>query len=120
MAIEKAFAIRATPQAIFAAIERDLGSAAAHEGDTYDVLHRDPPVSIDMRVTIGMIPCRLRYSLEPRDGHTEVTGTLYPYGWQYAAFRTITFGMRDANFAVALVESLANLKAAVEEEAAEK
>jgi hypothetical protein len=116
MAIEKVFAIQATPQAIFAAIERDLASASAHEGDTFEVLRREPPTSIDMRVTIGMIPCRLRYSLEARDGHTEVTGTLYPQGWQYAAFRTITFGLRDANFAVALVESLANLKAAVEGE----
>ena len=115
MPIEKVFAIRATPQAIYAAIEGDLASASAHEGDAYEILHRDPGRSIDMRVTFGMIQCKLRYLLEPKDGHTEVTGTLTPYGWQYTLFRTMTFGMRDQNFAVALVESLANLKAAVED-----
>jgi hypothetical protein len=116
MPIEKVFAIQATPREIFAAIEGDLASAAAHEGDTHELLARDEDRSIDLRVTIGGIPCRLRYVIEQKDGQSEVTGTLTPYGWRYAAFRTMTFGLRDHNFAVALVESLANLKAAVETE----
>lgn len=114
MPIEKVFAIRATPEAIFAAIERDLAAASAHEGDTYEVLGSEAPRSLDLRVTIASIPCRLRYALETKPGCTEVTGTLTPYGWRYAAFRVMTFGLRDQDFAVALVEALANLKAAVE------
>ena len=114
MPIEKVFAINAPPHVIFAAIERDLASAAAHEGATYEMLRRESDRAIDLRVTIGGIPCTLRYALEAKNAHTEVTGTLAPYGWRYAIFRTMTFGLRDSNFAVTLVQALANLKAAVE------
>ncbi len=114
MPIEKVFEINAPPHVIFAAIERDLAAASAHEGETYDVLRRDADHSIDLRVTIGGIPCTLRYALEAKHECTEVTGTLTPYGWRYVAFRTMTFGLRDSNFAVMLVQALANLKAAVE------
>ena len=119
MPIEKVFAINAPPPAILAAIEGDLADAAAHEGAIYEVLRRESDLAIDLRVTIGGIPCRLRYALEAKDGHTEVTGTLTPYGWRYAVFRTMTFGLRDSNFAVTLVQALANLKAAVEEQGEE-
>ena len=120
MPIEKVFAINAPPQAIFAAIERDLAAAAAHEGAIYEVLRRESDRAIDLRVTIGGIPCTLRYALDAKNGHTEVTGTLAPYGWRYAIFRTMTFGLRDSNFAVTLVQALANLKAAVEEQCEDK
>ena len=116
MAIEKVFAIRATPAAIFDAIERDLASASEHEGRLFDVIAREYGKSIDLRVTIAGIPCRLTYMLEPGNALTEVTGRLVPYGWRYTAFRIMTFGLRDQNFAVALVEALANLKAAAESE----
>jgi hypothetical protein len=69
-------------------------------------------------VTIGAIPCLLTYRLDEKDGHTEITGTLSPYGWKYGAFRIMTFGMRKQVFEIALVEALANLKAAVEKDAA--
>jgi hypothetical protein len=111
---EKAFAINASPDVIFAAIERDIASAVEHQGDTFEVLRSDPPRSIDLRVTIGGVPCWLTYRLEPRDGHTEVVGNVAPYGWKYAFFKFITFGVRDQGFEVALVEGLANLKAEVE------
>jgi hypothetical protein len=112
--IEKVFAINAPPSAIFAAIERDLADASEYEGTTHEVLVRDPDRAIELRVTIGAIPCKLRYTLEEKAEYTEVTGTIVPYGWRYAAFRIITFGLRDTNFAVALVQALANLKAEVE------
>lgn len=115
MAIEKAFAINAPPDEIFAALERDLDSAAEHAGDTHEVLRRDPPRSIDLRVTIGGVPCHLRYRLDPRPPVTEVVATLQPYGWKYTAFRIVTLGLRDQGFEVVLVEGLANLKAAVED-----
>jgi hypothetical protein len=46
--------------------------------------------------------------------HTEVSATVEPYGMRYALFRIMTLGMRDQNFAVPVVEGLANLKAEVE------
>ncbi len=115
MNIEKAFAIHATPAEVFAAIERDLDSAAEYEGRTFEVLRRDPPSRMDLRVTIGGTPCRLTYRLTPQPDHTEVSATLIPGGWKHALFRIITFGMQRQGYEVALVESLANLKAAVEE-----
>ncbi|MEX0750348.1 MAG: hypothetical protein WD359_06015 [Dehalococcoidia bacterium] len=111
---ERAFAINASPAEIYAAIERDLQEADQHQGDTFAVLHRDPPRSIDLRVTIGGVSCWLTYCLHARDDYTEVVGTVTPYGWKYAFFKTITFGMRDQGFEVALIEGLANLKAEVE------
>jgi hypothetical protein len=115
MSVEKAFAIQAAPDVIFAAIERDLAAAGEHAGDTFEVIRRDPPHSIEMRVTIGNIPCWLTYALEPRDGYTEIVGRMTPFGWKNAVFRLMTFGMRDQGYEVALVEALANLKAEVED-----
>jgi len=114
MPIEKAFAIRAEPREIYAAIERDLADAREHEGDVFEVLRRDPPRSMDLRVTISGIPCWLTYRLEPKPGHTEVIGVLTPFGVKYTFFKIMTFGLREQGFHLALAQGLANLKAAVE------
>ncbi|HZP58021.1 MAG TPA: hypothetical protein VFC53_10800 [Dehalococcoidia bacterium] len=114
MPIEKAFAIDAPPHEIYAAIERDLASASAHAGETFQVLRRDPDRAIDLRVTISGIPCWLTYRLEPREAYTEVIALLTPFGFRYTFFRIITFGLRNQGFEYALVSGLANLKAAVE------
>lgn len=114
MPIEKAFAIDAGAPEIYAAIERDLTAADEHAGDTFEVVRRDPPRSIELRVTIGGIPCWFTYTLAARPDHTEVVARLVPFGWKYTLFRIITFGMRDQGFGIALVEALANLKAEVE------
>ena len=114
MPIEKAFAIHAQPHEIFAAIERDLGAAREHEGDTFEVVRRDPSRSIELRVTIGGVPCWLSYTLRPTPDHTEVSARLVPFGWKYTFFRIMTFGMRDQGYEIALVQALANLKAEVE------
>ncbi|HET6615937.1 MAG TPA: hypothetical protein VFH62_08620 [Dehalococcoidia bacterium] len=114
MSIEKAFAIHAPAPEVYAAIERDLGGAAQHEGAAFAVLRRDPPRGIDLRVTIGGVSCWLTYRLDERDGTTDVTGVLTPFGWRYAFFKIITLGMRDQGFEIALFEGLANLKAEVE------
>jgi hypothetical protein len=116
MPIEKVFAINAPPREIFAALDRDIDSAREHAGDTFEVTRRDPPRSMQLRVTIGGVPCWLTYTLEPRGDATEVAANLVPFGWKYAFFKIITFGLRDHNFEIALVEGLANLKAAVEDE----
>ena len=115
--IEKVFAIRAAPQVIYDAIERDLAEASEHAGSTYDVLQRDPPGAIALRVTIGNVPCNLRYDIEATSEHSEVTARLEPYGFKYAAFRLMTFGLSNQGFEAALVQSLVNLKAAVEHSA---
>ncbi len=114
MPIEKAFAIHAPPHEIYAAIERDLAAAGEHEGDVFEVVRRDPTRSIELRVTIGGVPCWLSYTLHPTPEQTEVVARLVPFGWKYTLFRVMTFGMRDQGYEVALVEALANLKAAVE------
>jgi hypothetical protein len=114
MPIEKAFAIKASSDRIFAAIERELSEARQHQEGTFEVLERDPPRLLRLRVAFGALPCHLTYRLSPRDGDTEVSATLEPFGLRYAAFQVITLGMNRHGFEVALVEGLANLKAAVE------
>ena len=116
MPIEKAFAINAPPREIFAAIERDLAAAGEHAGDTFEVLRREPDTSIDLRVTIGGVPCWLTYRLVPRETDTEVVALLTPFGFKYTFFRIVTLGLRDQGFEMALVQGLANLKAAVEDD----
>ncbi len=116
MPIEKAFAINAPAREIFAAIERDLASATEHAGDTFEVLRREPHSSIDLRVTIGGVPCWLTYKLLPRENDTEVVALLTPFGLKYTFFRIVTLGLRDQGFEMALVQGLANLKAEVEDE----
>lgn len=119
MPIEKAFAIHAAPAPIYAAIERDLRGAESESesSDTFEVIREDPPRSIELRVTMGSIPCWLTYTLAPQDDHTEVAARLTPFGWKYTLFRIMTFGMRDQGYEIALVEALANLKAEVESNA---
>ena len=114
MAIEKAFAIHASPYDIYAALERDLADAGAHGGSTFEVLRRDPGRSIDLRVTIAGVPCFLTYTLKPKTDHTEVVATLVPYGWKYVLFQIITLGLRSDGFQLALVQGLSNLKEEVE------
>jgi hypothetical protein len=114
MPIEKAFAIQASPQAIYSAIEAELAEAWSHEGDTFQVLRREPGRAIDLRVTIGGVPCWLTYRIEQGAGHSEVVARLTPFGLKHALFRIVTLGQSRQGYEVALVQGLANLKAAVE------
>jgi hypothetical protein len=115
MSIEKAFAIKATPQEIYQALERDVARGAGDPG--FEVLRRERDREIELRVTMGGIPCWLTYRLEPKPGYTEVVALLTPFGMKAALFRIMTFGMHDHGFEVALVQGLANLKESVEEPA---
>ncbi|HYM15737.1 MAG TPA: hypothetical protein VEZ14_09265 [Dehalococcoidia bacterium] len=114
MSVEKAFAIRAAPDVIYAAIERDLADAE-RTGGTFEVLRRDPPRAIELWVRVGGVPCWLGYTLERKPEYTEVSARLIPSGLKYAAFRIMTLGLHDGGFAVALVQGLTNLKHAVED-----
>ena len=119
MAIEKAFAIRAEPSDIYAALQRELAEAAQQNDDTFEVLRRERDRLIELRVTIAGIPCWLTYRIEPRAQHCEVSATLVPFGWKYAALKIVTLGRADHNFAISLFEGLANLKAEVEGDGAD-
>lgn len=114
MTIEKAFAISAPPDAIYDALVSDLSSASQHEGDVFSVVRQDRPRRLDLRVTIGGVPCTLTYAINARDADCEVVATLEPRGFKYALFKIITLGMHDQGFEVVLVEGLRNLKATVE------
>lgn len=114
MPIEKAFAIRATPDEIYSMLDRDLRSAEADGEGDFEVLGRDPGRSLELRVTMGSIPCWLRYDITPGADATEVTATLTPFGLRYTLYKIATLGMRDHAFALALVQGLANLKAELE------
>jgi hypothetical protein len=116
MPIEKAFAIRAAPDAIYDALDGELREAASDDDGAFEVLERDPGRRMALRVSIGGVPCRLTYVITPRLVDTEVSATLEPSGWRYALFRFITLGMNQQGFELALVQGLANLKAALEDE----
>ncbi|TAK58241.1 MAG: hypothetical protein EPO22_11170 [Dehalococcoidia bacterium] len=114
MPIEKAFAIHATPERIYAALDEELREAEAASDGEFEILKRDAGRSFELRVNIGGVPCWLTYRIEPKGEYTEVSGQIIPFGFRYALFRIITLGMRDYGFAMALVQGLSNLKEALE------
>ena len=120
MAIEKAFAIQGSANDVYAALQRDIASASAHEGDTFEVLRRERDQRIELHVKMGGVPCYLTYSIEEKPEHTEVTATCEPHGWQWVMFQIATLGLRRSALEMALVQGLANLKAEVEGEAIEQ
>lgn len=121
MPIEKAFAMHAAPSDIYGALQRDLASASAHEGDVFQVLERDRDRMIQLHVAIGGIPCYLTYTIEEKPEHVEVTATLVPHGWRYVLYQLATLGQRRHALEMVIVQGLANLKQEVEgaEETAE-
>ena len=112
MVLEKAFAIKAEPAAIWQALTGELEIAdEAH----FDVERAVPNEFLSLWVNLqGSIRTLLTYRLIRRDDHTEVVATIEPHGLRYAVFRMITFGRADTNYELLLVEGLANLKRAVE------
>ncbi|OGO50637.1 MAG: hypothetical protein A2148_00755 [Chloroflexi bacterium RBG_16_68_14] len=112
MPVEKAFAIKAEPAAIWRALTGELEFA---DGAAYDLLRAVPNELLSLWVDIqGGIRAILTYRLIPREDHTEVIATMEPQGLRYAIFRLLTLGRADTNYELLLVEGLANLKRAVE------
>ncbi len=112
MTIEKAFAINATPAAIWQALtgELELGDKSR-----YEIERAIANESLSLWVELqGGIRARMTYKLIPQSEHTEVVATMEPEGFRYAFFRIITLGRANANYEIALVEGLANLKRTVE------
>ena len=113
MPLEKAFAIKAEPAAIWRALTGEL--QVADEG-AYTVERAIPNEFLSLWVDLqGGIRANLTYRIIPRDGHTEVVATMAPQGFRYAVFRMITLGRYDTNFELLLVQGLSNLKQAVEQ-----
>ena len=112
MFLEKAFAIKAEPAAIWTALTGEL--EVADEGD-YRIEQAIPNEFLSLWVDLqGGISALVTYRLIPRDDHTEVVATMEPQGLRYAIFRIITLGRADTNYELLLVQGLANLKQAVE------
>jgi hypothetical protein len=110
--IEKAFAIKASPTAIWHALtgELELGDKSA-----YEIERAITNQSIALWVQLqGGIRARLTYKLIPQSEHTEVVATMEPEGVRYAFFKLLTFGRANLNYEIALVEGLSNLKRSVE------
>lgn len=112
MTLEKVFAIKAQPAAIWDALTGEL--TVADEG-AYEVERAIPNELLSLWVEIqGGIRAILTYRLIPREDHTEVSATMEPQGFRYAMFRMLTLGRADANYELLLAEGLSNLKRAVE------
>jgi hypothetical protein len=111
VAIEKAFAIEATPEAIWDALWADLG-----EGDEslYTVEESTWPHSFTIRLDFAGMPSLLTYRIEPKDTYCEVSAALTPLARRYGIFWALTFGHIKHNYEVLLAQGLANLKAALE------
>lgn len=114
MALEKAFAIKAEPAAIWRALTGELEVA---DETAYSVERAVPNELLSLSVDLqGGIRAFITYRLIPREDHTEVVATMEPQGLRYAIFRMITLGRADTNYELLLVEGLSNLKRAVEED----
>jgi len=110
--IEKAFAIKAQPAAIWRALMSDLSLG---ERDAYEVERRVTNEELSLWVELqGGVRARLTYRLIPREDHTEVVATMEPSGLRYLFARIVSFGRVNTNYELVLVQGLANLKQAVE------
>lgn len=114
MPLEKAFAIKAEPAAIWDAL---TGELAIGDESTYEVDRAIPRQELAIWVQLmGGIRASITYRLIPHDDHTEVVATIVPQGFRYVMFRILTFGRTDTNYEMLLAEGLSNLKQAVEGE----
>jgi hypothetical protein len=111
--IERAFAIEADPETIWAALWDDL---AKGDASVFDVESSTWPKTLSLRVNLGGMPSRLTYSIEPRSDHTEVALLVEALSWRYALYQVVTFGHYRRNLELMLTVALSNLKTAIEGE----
>ena len=109
--IERAFAISADPETIWAALWHDLSQGDA---EVFDVESSTWPRSLSLRVDLGGLPSRLTYTIEPQPEHTEVALLAEALSWRYALYQFLTFGHYRRNLELMLTVALSNLKSAVE------
>ena len=84
--IERAFAIDADPETIWAALWHDLSQGDA---EIFDVESSTWPRSLSLRVDLGGMPSRLTYSIEPRSDHTEVALLAEALSWHWDLLLTV-------------------------------
>ena len=112
MPLEKAFAIKAEPAAIWRALTGELEVA---DETHYTVERAVPNELLSLWVDLqGGIRAILTYRINPREEDTEVVATMEPQGLRYVISRILTMGRIDTNYELLLVEGLANLKQTVE------
>jgi len=111
--IEKAFAIKAAPAEIWAALWRDLSRA---EEPHFKVETSSWPTLLAVQVKLGDVPARLTYRIEAKDQNSEVAVTLDPLSSRYGLYQLLTFGHLRRNYEILLVQGLVNLKESVESE----
>jgi hypothetical protein len=112
MPIEKAFAIKAEPKAIWDALTAELAQA---EPGAFDVERAVTNESLTVWVTLQAgVRAPITYRLIRREDHTEVVATMEPQGLRSAIFNILTLGRSKVNYELALAQGLANLKEAVE------
>jgi hypothetical protein len=111
MAIEKVFAIEAAQADIWDALWSELSQGAEA---SFTVERSNWPHNLVLLLDISNMPCRLSYSIEPKDGHCEVSAKLDPLGRFYGLFQIVTFGHLRRNYEMLLVLGLSNLKKALE------
>lgn len=109
--IEKAFAIEATPQAIWEALWNDL---AEGNREAYNLEGSQWPHRLQLNVDMSGVRCLLTYSIQQQDGFCEVAAALEPLSRRYSLFYLLTFGHIKRNYEMLLVAGLANLKASLE------
>ena len=112
MALEKAFAINASPSEIWSALTGELEIA---DDSSYTIERAVTNELLSLWVDLlGGVRAVITYRLIPHDDNTEVVATMEPQGFRYAIFRILTMDRADINYEMVLVEGLANLKAAAE------
>jgi hypothetical protein len=109
--IERAFAINADPETIWAALWHDLSQGDA---ELFDVESSTWPRSLSLRVDLGGMPSRLTYTIVPRSDDTEVALLAEALSWRYAMYQVLTFGHYRRNLELMLTVALSNLKSAIE------
>ena len=113
--IEKAFAVKATPAAVWDALWADLGEGA--EG-SYELVRSHWPSGFSLRLSLAGMPCELSYAIRGRETDTEVSASIQPRSWRYRLYQVLTIGHYKRNMEMILVISLSNLKKALEGEEA--
>lgn len=112
MPIEKVLAIKAQPSNVWKALAGELDIASPQDLRVEE-LSPNRRLVVHVRLA-GGIPARVSYQLTGREGLTEVTALLEPYGFRYRLISLMTLGRSDSGYEVALAEGLLNLRQAVE------
>jgi hypothetical protein len=112
--IEKAFAIDAKPEEVWAALWRDL---SAGDKSLFAIEHSNWPSLLTIQVRLAGLPVRLTYRIESREGQSEVSAALEPLSARYWLYQGVTLGHFRRNYEVLLVQGLANLKQSLENDA---